>query len=290
MKISRGYFLTGVVPVAIVFTTILIFPMVYVLYLMFRDDSLLDPNSSSFVGLTNFERALQDARFWEALLHSGIFSAVSLLVSIPLGILLAIYLSSQGLFPRIVRTLVIVPMVLAPLVVGSLFRFLLDSNSVIPWIGASLGIQLPPLLSTPGLALITISIVDAWQWTPLVGIIVYSGIQALNPSVYEAAKLDGATRFQEVIHIVLPQLRPLLVLVVLIRFMDSFREFDKVFIMSGGGPGTSSETLPVYLWRFSFQYLEVGYSAAVGFLMLILISVVSALIVKFFKGVRSTSE
>lgn len=290
MKISRGYFLTGVIPVAIVFTTILIFPMVYVLYLMFRDDSLLDPNSSSFVGLTNFERALQDARFWEALLHSGIFSAVSLLVSIPLGILLAIYLSSQGLFPRIVRTLVIVPMVLAPLVVGSLFRFLLDSNSVIPWIGASLGIQLPPLLSTPGLALITISIVDAWQWTPLVGIIVYSGIQALNPSVYEAAKLDGATRFQEVIHIVLPQLRPLLVLVVLIRFMDSFREFDKVFIMSGGGPGTSSETLPVYLWRFSFQYLEVGYSAAVGFLMLILISVVSALIVKFFKGVRSTSE
>lgn len=290
MKISRGYFLTGVIPVAIVFTTILIFPMVYVLYLMFRDDSLLDPNSSSFVGLTNFERALQDARFWEALLHSGIFSAVSLLVSIPLGILLAIYLSSQGLFPRIVRTLVIVPMVLAPLVVGSLFRFLLDSNSVIPWIGASLGIQLPPLLSTPGLALITISIVDAWQWTPLVGIIVYSGIQALNPSVYEAAKLDGATRFQEVIHIVLPQLRPLLVLVVLIRFMDSFREFDKVFIMSGGGPGTSSETLPVYLWRFSFQYLEVGYSAAVGFLMLILISVVSALIVKFFKGIRSTSE
>lgn len=290
MKISRGYFLTGVIPVAIVFTTILIFPMVYVLYLMFRDDSLLDPNSSSFVGLTNFERALQDARFWEALLHSGIFSAVSLLVSIPLGILLAIYLSSQGLFPRIVRTLVIVPMVLAPLVVGSLFRFLLDSNSVIPWIGASLGIQLPPLLSTPGLALVTISIVDAWQWTPLVGIIVYSGIQALNPSVYEAAKLDGATRFQEVIHVVLPQLRPLLVLVVLIRFMDSFREFDKVFIMSGGGPGTSSETLPVYLWRFSFQYLEVGYSAAVGFLMLILISVVSALIVKFFKGVRSTSE
>lgn len=290
MKISRGYFLTGVIPVAIVFTTILIFPMVYVLYLMFRDDSLLDPNSSSFVGLTNFERALQDARFWEALLHSGIFSAVSLLVSIPLGILLAIYLSSQGLFPRIVRTLVIVPMVLAPLVVGSLFRFLLDSNSVIPWIGASLGIQLPPLLSTPGLALITISIVDAWQWTPLVGIIVYSGIQALNPSVYEAAKLDGATRFQEVIHIVLPQLRPLLVLVVLIRFMDSFREFDKVFIMSGGGPGTSSETLPVYLWRFSFQYLEVGYSAAVGFLMLMLISVVSALIVKFFKGIRSTSE
>jgi multiple sugar transport system permease protein len=72
--------------------------------------------------------------------------------------------------------------------------------------------------------------------------------------------------------------------------MDSFREFDKVFIMSGGGPGTSSETLPVYLWRFSFQYLEVGYSAAVGFLMLILISVVSALIIKFFKGVRSTSE
>jgi multiple sugar transport system permease protein len=290
LKISRAYFLSGVIPVAVVFAAVLVFPLLYVLFLMFRDDSLLSPDSAQFVGFANFERVLQDARFWEALLHSGIFSSISLIVSIPLGILLALYLSSTGILPRVVRTLVIIPMVLAPLVVGSLFRFLLDSNSVIPWLGATLGFELPPLLSTPGLALLTIAVVDAWQWTPLVGIIVYSGIQALNPSVYEAAKLDGASRFQEVFYIVLPQLRPLLVLVILIRFMDSFREFDKVFIMSGGGPGTSSETLPVYLWRFSFQYLEVGYSAAVGFLMLLMISIVSAFIVKFFKGVRSTSE
>lgn len=290
MRIRTSYFLSAMVPVLLVFLVVLAFPLGYVLYLMLRKESLLDPGGSQFIGLGNFERLVQEQRFLDALLNSFVFSAVSMIVSIPLGILLALYLSRLGRFVKLVRALVIIPMVLAPLVVGAVFRFLLDSGGFITWAASGVGINLPPLLSLPFVSLVTVAMVDAWQWTPLVGIIIFAGIQALQPSVLEAARLDGANKFQELWFFILPQLRPLLTLVFLIRFMDSFREFDKVFIMTSGGPGTSSETLPVYLYRFAFQYLDMGYAAAVGFIMLLIVSVISVVIVKTFKATKGVAE
>lgn len=290
MRIRTSYLLSAMVPVLLVFLVVLAFPLGYVLYLMLRKESLLDPGGSQFIGLGNFERLVQEQRFLDALLNSFVFSAVSMIVSIPLGILLALYLSRLGRFVKLVRALVIIPMVLAPLVVGAVFRFLLDSGGFITWAASGVGINLPPLLSLPFVSLVTVAMVDAWQWTPLVGIIIFAGIQALQPSVLEAARLDGANKFQELWFFILPQLRPLLTLVFLIRFMDSFREFDKVFIMTSGGPGTSSETLPVYLYRFAFQYLDMGYAAAVGFIMLLIVSVISVVIVKTFKATKGVAE
>lgn len=290
MRIRTSYLLSAMVPVLLVFLVVLAFPLGYVLYLMLRKESLLDPGGSQFIGLGNFERLVQEQRFLDALLNSFVFSAVSMIVSIPLGILLALYLSRLGRFVKLVRALVIIPMVLAPLVVGAVFRFLLDSGGFITWAASGVGINLPPLLSLPFVSLVTVAMVDAWQWTPLVGIIIFAGIQALQPSVLEAARLDGANKFQELWFFILPQLRPLLTLVFLIRFMDSFREFDKVFIMTSGGPGTSSETLPVYLYRFAFQYLDMGYAAAVGLIMLLIVSVISVVIVKTFKATKGVAE
>lgn len=290
MRIRTSYLLSAMVPVLLVFLVVLAFPLGYVLYLMLRKESLLDPGGSQFIGLGNFERLVQEQRFLDALLNSFVFSAVSMIVSIPLGILLALYLSRLGRFVKLVRALVIIPMVLAPLVVGAVFRFLLDSGGFITWAASGVGINLPPLLSLPFVSLVTVAMVDAWQWTPLVGIIIFAGIQALQPTVLEAARLDGANKFQELWFFILPQLRPLLTLVFLIRFMDSFREFDKVFIMTSGGPGTSSETLPVYLYRFAFQYLDMGYAAAVGFIMLLIVSVISVVIVKTFKATKGVAE
>jgi multiple sugar transport system permease protein len=115
-------------------------------------------------------------------------------------------------------------------------------------------------------------------------------METLPREVIEAARLDGANAWQELWHFTLPMIRPLLALVALIRFMDSFREFDKVFIMTNGGPGTSSETLPIYLYRFSFQYYEMGYAAAVGFTMLVLISVISTLIVRWMRASQGVAQ
>lgn len=290
MRIRTPYLLSAMLPVLAVFGIVLIFPLIFVLYLMFRRETLTDPDGARFIGLDNFERLLGEERFWEALANSTVFSIVAMGLSIPLGILLALYLARSGWFVGVVRSLVIVPMVLAPLVVGALFRFLLDSGGFVAWVGDSVGLDFPTFLSVPFVSLVTVAAVDAWQWTPFVGIIVYAGIQSLPENVLEAARLDGAGKFREVWSFVLPQLRPLLVLIFLIRFMDSFREFDKIFIMTGGGPGTSSETLPIYLWRFAFQYLETGYSAAVGFVMLVFVTLVSVAIVKVSRGTRGVGE
>lgn len=290
MRTSRRYTYLSLLPSGVVFLVVLVFPMLYILALMFRRESLTSPATNGFVGLDNFTTLLTESRFWEAAAHSAAFSAVSMAVSIPVGVLIGLLLHRKLIGIGLFRAILIVPMVIAPLVVGAVFRFMFDSGGFVEWLLGTVGIDAPAFLSVPSLSLVTVAVVDAWQWTPFVVIIVAAAREALPPEVLEAARLDGANARQELWHCVLPQIRPLLVLVTLIRFMDSFREFDKIFIMTNGGPGTSSETLPIYLWRYAFQYLDMGYAAAVGFVMLVLISIVSTVVVKAFKASKGVSE
>lgn len=290
MKTSKRYTFISLAPSVLIFAVVLVFPILYIFNLMFRRELLTSPLTSGYIGFDNFTRLMSDERFWSALGHSAVFSGVSMAVSIPVGIGIAMLINQRLRGNGLFRIILIVPMVLAPLVVGAIFRFLLDSNGFVSWAFELIGIEAPAFLSLPTVSLITVAFVDAWQWTPFVAIIIAAAMETLPASVMEAAKLDGVNAWQELWHIVLPQIRPLLVLVALIRFMDSFREFDKLFIMTNGGPGTTSETLPIYLWRWAFQYLDMGYAAAVGFVILVIISIVSAVIVKFFKASRGVSE
>jgi multiple sugar transport system permease protein len=290
MKTSRRYTLLSLTPSALIFLIVLVFPTIYIMNLMFKRETLTAPAGNRYIGFENFTRLAGDERFWQAAGQSAAFSAVSMAVSIPVGIAIALLVSRRLLGHGLFRIILIVPMVLAPLVVGAVFRFLLDSGGFIPWLFSLFGLAAPSFLSIPGVSLVTVAFVDAWQWTPFVAIVVGAAMETVPQNVMEAAKLDGANAWQELWHFILPQIRPLLVLVALIRFMDSFREFDKLFIMTNGGPGTSSETLPIYLWRNAFQYLDLGFSAAVGFVVLVIISVVSTFIVKFFRANKGVSE
>lgn len=290
MRTTKRYTFLSLLPSGVVFLVVLIFPLAYILWLMFRRESLTSPATNAFIGLDNFTTLFTEDRFWQAVWHSGVFSAVSLAASIPIGIAIALLINRKLVGTGLFRAILIVPMVLAPLVVGAVFRFMFDSGGFVEWLLGTVGIDAPAFLSIPGVSLVTVALVDAWQWVPFVAIIVAAAMETLPPNVMEAARLDGANAWQELWHFVLPQIRPLLALVTLIRFMDSFREFDKVFIMTNGGPGTSSETLPIYLWRYAFQYLEMGYAAAVGFVMLVLISIVSTVVVKAFRASKGVAE
>lgn len=290
MRTTRRYTWLSLAPATAIFLVVLVFPTLYILNLMFRRESLTSPATNGFIGIENFVTLLTDGRFWQAAWHSAAFSFVSMAVSIPVGVLIALVINRRLRGTGLFRAILIVPMVLAPLVVGAVFRFMLDSGGFVEWALGSIGIDAPAFLAQPGVSLVTVAIVDAWQWTPFVAIVIAAAMETLPPQVMEAARLDGANAWQELWHFVLPQVRPLLALVTLIRFMDSFREFDKIFIMTNGGPGTSSETLPIYLWRHAFQYLDMGYAAAVGFVMLVLISIVSTVVVKAFKASKGVSE
>jgi multiple sugar transport system permease protein len=259
MRTSNRYSVLALTPPLALFLVILVFPTAYVLNLMLQHYSLTDITSNRYV-------------------------------SIPVGIAIAMLIQRRLRGTTVLRAALIIPMVLSPLVVGAVFRFMFASGGLVDWLLGLVGIHGTAFLSRPGTALVTIALIDSWQWTPFVAIVAAAGMEAMPRDVLEAARLDGANAWQELWHFTLPLIRPLLALVALIRFMDSFREFDKPFITTNGGPGTSSETLPIYLYKFAFQYYDMGYAAAVGFVMLVFISIVSTYIVRWMRASRGVAE
>lgn len=278
---SRRYILLTLVPALAVMVSLVAFPMLFTLSLSFRSYVLTDPNAPrDFVGLENFVRLFSDARFRGAALRSVVFTLISVGVSMVLGFGVGHYLSLNIRGKNLLRTLLIVPLVTTPLVIGAAFRFMFDFDlGVFNYFMESVGLPRVKWLSDPSLALPVTALVDAWQWLPFVALVVAAGFEALPRDAIEAAQVDGASRWQELRYVVLPMLRPLLVIVLLMRFMDAFREFDKIFIMTAGGPGTSSETLPIYIWRFTFNYYNMGFAAAAGVTMLLAITFISGAIV-----------
>lgn len=281
MMLSRRYTLAALLPALVLMLALVAFPTVFILTLSVREYVLTDVTSPrGFVGLANYVRLFSDARFGAAAGRTAVFVLVSVGASLIGGFALGRLLTTKARGVGLLRTVMIVPMVITPLVVGAAFRFMLDYDlGVVNWLLSSAGLPKLGWLSQSSLALPTAALVDAWQWTPFVALVVAAGLESIPTDPLEAAKVDGANWFQELRYVTLPLLRPLLVVVVLIRTMDAFREFDKIYIMTAGGPGTSSETLPIYVWRAAFNYYNMGYAAAAGVVMLIGITVVSAVMV-----------
>lgn len=289
MRPSRKYLLAALTPPVLVLLAVLIYPTVYVIRLAFQHQQLGSGTPSSWAGFANFSRLFKDTRFWWALSHSLEFSAISLLVALPVGCLLAALMARQMRGTGILRVLLILPMTMTPLVVGALFRFIFQSDGLAEYLFAKVGIHNVVLLGSTHLALPTVAVVDAWQWVPFIALAALAGLESLPKEVSEAAQLDGVGPLREFFSIALPQIRPILTIVLLVRFMDSFREFDKIYIMTNGGPGTSSETLPIYLWRYAFSYFDVGYAAAIGIVMLIIVTVISSVLVRRFRATQGAS-
>lgn len=290
MVLSRRYLLVALAPALALMVLLVAFPTVYILLLSVRDYVLTDPSTGdAFVGADNYQRLLSDPRFLGAARRSVVFTGISVGVSVVAGFFVGKLVIQQLHGANLVRGLLIIPMVTTPLVAGAAFRFMLDYDlGVINWFLASIGLDRVPWLATTALALPTAALVDAWQWMPFVALVMAAGMESLPRDPLEAAKVDGATYWQELRYLILPMLRPLLAVVILIRTMDAFREFDKIFIMTSGGPGTASETLPIYVWRVAFNAYNMSYAAAVGVTMLIAIILVSSLIVKHARAVEGS--
>jgi multiple sugar transport system permease protein len=281
MTLTRRYTLAALLPALLLMLALVAFPTIFIFTLSFRDYVLTDVTSPrDFVGFANFARLFSDTRFGSAAWRTGLFVLISVGTSLLAGLALGKLLTTKARGVGFLRTVMIVPMVITPLVVGAAFRFMLDYDlGVVNWFLSTIGLPKVGWLSQASLALPTAALVDAWQWTPFVALVVAAGLESIPTDPLEAAQVDGANWFQELRYVTLPLLRPLMVVIVLIRTMDAFREFDKIYIMTAGGPGTSSETLPIFVWRAAFNYYNMGYAAAAGVVMLIGITVVSAVMV-----------
>jgi multiple sugar transport system permease protein len=259
------------------------YPTVYVLVLSFKRYDLTNPfEGQPFVGLDNYKALLADPAFQSALSRSIMFTVASVVLTLVLGMAIALLLHRRDIYGTgAARTIILIPIILTPMVIGAMFRFILDyDNGLIDTALPLLGLPRIPFLAHAGWALASVILVDVWQWTPFVALVLLAGLEALPKDPYEAAQVDGASRWGQLRHITLPLLAPVITLVLLLRTMDAFREFDKVYIMTGGGPGIATQTLPIYIWRAAFENFNMGFAAAIGEIMLILITIVSIIYVK----------
>jgi glycerol transport system permease protein len=234
-------------------------------------------SNPEFVGLQNYADVMRDSNFHDALLRQLAFSALVLLIEIPLGIAIALCVPRRGWGAGLCLVLLGVPLLIPYNVVGIVWRLFTQSDiGVIPRLLSTIGYDYNVSLQ-PGDAFATILLVDVWHWTPLVALLAYAGLQAIPQAYYQAAQVDGASVWQTFRFVTLPKLRPVLTLGVLIRFMDSFKIYSEPLLLTGGGPGNTTTFLSLFVARKAESY-DLGYAGAVSIIYLYVVIVFSYLL------------
>jgi len=281
---ERVFKIALVTPLQVTMWVILIVPTLLVLYLSFvRWEPILgDWTRAPFIGLGNYARVLADPRFWETLRRTLVIVFFAVSLEFLLGLALAVF--SLGHFPgkRLFTSVILYPMMLPWVVVGFTFYLLFLDKGPVNYLlirlfgpGAA-----QPWFKEPPLAIGTIILADVWQWTPFMFLILYSGLGALPKEPVEAAMTLGARRWQIFRLVTLPMLRPVIIIALVIRALECFKIFDLVFIMTGGGPGTATESLSLFIYRAGFVYGQLSYAAALAVLLLIAISLVTRVAIR----------
>jgi multiple sugar transport system permease protein len=262
---------------ALIFTIGMIaFPLVYTVWLSFM--SFSSTGALRDTGIQNYVRMVGDEQFWNGLWVTFYLYFLSLALQLVLGTGLALLLFRAKRLPGIVRSLFISPFMMPPVVAGMMWLVILDpSLGAANYILTSIGLPPSSWLASPALVVPTLAMIDTWQWTPYVALIVLGGLQSLPPSVYEAAEIDGASRAAVFWRITLPLLLPTLVTAMVLRSVDLLRFFDLIYITTQGGPSNSSMTLNIYGFRTGFEFFQLGYASAL--MVTLSVVVLSAVIV-----------
>lgn len=272
-------------PALIFLLAVSIVPLLYSLVVSFLRYNLMNPDRRGYVGLRNFRMLLNNPDFWNSLWVTVEFVVIAVSLELLLGLVLALVLSRDVPGISLFRSLILVPMALAPVVVGLLWRFMLGTEyGVLNYFISLLGLPRTDFLSSTRLALPMLAIVDVWQWTPFMFLILLAAIQALPVEPFEAAAMDGASTFQTIRHIALPMLRYPILVALLLRTIDAFRIYDLIFMMTRGGPINATDTLSWNIYNLGFRPFNMGYAAALSWILLIIVSIVTAIFVRLLMG------
>jgi len=274
--VDRGVAPVFLAPSLILLVVLLVGPFVYMVGISFTDLSYALPNhDGNFVGFDNYRRLMRDDPiFWSSFATTLGFVAATVSIESLAGLGLALLLFHHIKRRRFVLTLLLIPMMLAPVAVGLMWKLMLQGEfgmltHYLRVVGL-LGAQTAPL-STLSLVMPTIVLIDAWEWTPFVTLVLLAGMLSLPREPFEAAIMDGAGPLRIFRDITMPLLRTIIALVLLLRGIDAFKEFDKVFILTGGGPGIATELLSIYTWRINFREWDLGYGAVVAFMVYLVV-------------------
>ena len=235
----------------------------------FRID-LTYPLDNGWNGFENYLEMAKDARFWHSILLTAVYTVITVFLQVVIGLGLAMAffrgLKGQG----IMRVSVLLPMILAPVVVGLAWRTLIltPEYGILDYVSILIGFGSKPWLVNPTWAMISVIIIHTWQWTPFAFLVFLASLNAMPPEPLESALLDTKTSWQRFRYVILPMLRPAIIIVLIFRTMIALRAFAAIFSATGGGPGTSTEILNLYAYRVSFNSLDLGYGAALGTVLL----------------------
>ncbi|MCF7943596.1 MAG: sugar ABC transporter permease [Spirochaetia bacterium] len=263
-------------PVFVILLIAAFIPLGYGFGLSFFKYKLNLQQSPLFVGLENYIDLFRDELFMQSLKNNIAFALMSVAIEIVIGIIIAMLLSDDNSFSRIATTFLLIPMIIAPVASGTLWKMMLDRTyGIVNYLLSFVGLPAVSWLADFRIAIYTIVFVDAWQFIPFVAILVLSSIKSIPKSFLDAARVDGASPLKVFTRIVLPITAPVIIIVAMVRFIDAFKVFDTIFVMTQGGPGNATEMLPTYIYRQGIKFLKVGYSSATAILFITVMSLIA---------------
>jgi ABC-type sugar transport system permease subunit len=259
---------TMVTPALVAVLLVAVFPLAWTVWESLHLHDLRMPwLGRPFVGLDNYAELARDARFWQSMAHTALFAVVTVTAELVLGLALALAMhrAARGRGP--IRAAVLVPWALPTVVAGLLWRFMFDSQAGIAnAVLVSTGVIDQPVVwfVRAATAWVPVMLADVWKTAPFVALLLLAGLQNIDPALYEAASVDGAGRWWQLRHVTIPLLRPALLVALIFRTLDAFRVFDLVYVLTGGGPGTSTEPVALYTFTTLLQNLRFGYGSALS--------------------------
>lgn len=280
LKLQRSGPYLVMAPGMIILLLFAIYPSIFLLKISFQTYSPIQLNNP-FVGLDNYLQLFQDHNFWNSLKVTAIFVISTVSLEFMIGLGLAIILNQLHIGQKIFQSIILIPIAMAPTVVGLMFRFMMNEQyGVLNYFSQMLGFGRTAWLSDPALALPALIVTDIWQWTPFMMIILLAGLKGIPDEPYEAARIDGASAWQSFRYVTIPQLSKIIYITLLLRTIDAFRAYDTIYMMTKGGPINVTSTLSWIVYDKGFKFLEFGYGASICVVLLIIVVTLLTIVMK----------
>lgn len=273
---------------AIVFIALLmVFPILYTLYLSLTNWNLTSGMEPSFVGLSSYLRVFSEPRFLHALGRTFTFTLFAVAIEVVLGVAIALILNRAFVGKSIAKLLLLLPLVATPVAVGIVFNLFYDPTiGLLNFALDAVGLPQGRWVSSEDTVIASLVMVDVWQWTPMITLIVLAGLAGLSEEPVEAARVDGASEWQILRYVTIPMVMPVILTAMILRLIDALKTFDIIFAMTGGGPGYASETLNIMGFKYSFEYFRIGQSSVILVALFLVVLLCSLGIMKL----RESSE
>jgi len=278
-----------IIPTLMLLTAMNIFPLLWSLYLSFFNCKAGSLELRKFVGMQNYSRLLSDQYIWQYFTTTLSFVILAVAAQFIIGFALALFLNREFKYKGIVTTLILLPMMLSPVVVGLFWRFIFDPATGLlnHFLKILIGVGGIRWTTNPKIALFAVVIVDTWMWSPFMMLISLAGLSAVPKYLYEAAEVDRASTWFKFRWITLPMVSPLLLIALLFRTMDAFKLFDLVYVLTReGGPGTATETVSMNLYKIAFRQQDTGKACAMAYILLLIIIALSSIYIKYLNRAK----